>query len=138
MRRPLRALTFTALDAKNPESVAEALQGMAQSQDQVVTSLQQIAPANTIADVQNGAKAGNFNGIFLIGTIPAANTPTTFPHALGRTPVGALELMALPQVQQTSIPVTQVASAIALLKASNNQVTLTSTAAHRQFTLILM
>lgn len=136
--RPQRVFSVTALGPDVPLPVREALQAFAQSIDQLVSGFLQVTPATTPTDITDGGPAGNFNGVFCIGTFGAANTATAFTHSLGRTPIGAFELMAIPQADQLKPPVAQVASAIALLSASNNQITMTSTAANRQFTLILM
>jgi hypothetical protein len=132
--RPQRVFSLTQLGPEVPPSVREVLQGMAQSIDQLVTGFQQITVATSISQLINKGPAGNFNGVLCIGVIGVANTATIFNHALGRTPIGALEMLALPQANQ----VAPVAASIAILAASNNQITLTSTAAHRQFTLILL
>lgn len=137
MTRPIRAMTTTQLPKDVPESVRQVLQGFAQTIDQLVQAFAVITPANSVITLTNGAPAGNFNGVFLIGTITAANTSTLFGHKLGRTPVGAFEILALPQANQAKVPVAQVASAIALLTSNGTQVTLTSTAANRQFVMIL-
>lgn len=137
MNRPQRAMTTTQVPSDIPEAVRQVLQGFAQSIDQLVQASQVITPANSVITISNGRPAGNFNGVFLIGTILAANTLTTFGHKLGRTPVGAFEVLALPQANQITIPVAQVASSIALISANGTQLVLTSTAANRQFTLII-
>ncbi len=136
--RPQRVFSATQIPADVPEPLRAVLQGFAQSIDQLVTGFQSITPATSLADIANNAPAGNFNGVFLIGTFLLANTATKFPHALGRMPIAALEVMTVPQANQLKVPAAQVACAIALLSASNNQVVLTSTAANRQFTLILL
>lgn len=137
MSRPQRVFSATQLPPEIPDPVRQVLQGFAQSIDQLVTAADQITPAASISVVTNGAKAGSFNAQFLVGTIAAANTKTTFNHKLGRQPVGAIEFMCVPQANQAKVPATQVASAIAILTVSNSQISLTSTAANRQFTLIL-
>lgn len=136
--RPTNALLVTQLPADVSPAVRQCLQGMAQAIDQLTRTARSITAGSGPSMVMRNGKAASFNGVFLVGTIAAANTPQVFNHQLGRTPLGAIEILALPQATQATVPVAQVASAIALLKSSNNQLTLTSTAANRQFTLILL
>lgn len=137
MTRPQRVFSATQLPSDIPDSVKQVLQGFAQSIDQLVTAAAVITPANSQLNIVDGNPAGNFNGVFLIGTFTAANTITTFGHKLGRSPVAAFEILAVPQANQAKVPVAQVASAISLLSATGTQIKMTSTAANRQFTLIL-
>lgn len=120
----------------SPEIVA-AFQAVAQSLFSLTAAVNSITFATDPTGIKNGAQAGNFNGCFLTGTIISANTKTTFNHQLGRQPVGAFEVLALPQAQQASVPVAQVVCPIGIFSFTGTQIVLESTSANRQLTLIL-
>jgi hypothetical protein len=131
-------LIITQFSPEVDPQVVAALQAIAQNLFQLTQAVNSITFATDPTGIVNGGQAGNFNGCFLTGTIANANSKTTFNHQLGRQPVGALEVLALPQAQQTSPPVAQVVCPIGVFSFTGNQVVLESTSANRQFTLILL
>lgn len=138
MSRVFRKFSLTSLPAEVPPPLREAMQAVAQAIDQLTDAVNAITPAPATNLVTDGAKAGSFNGVFVVGQIAAANTPQSFFHKLDRVPAGAFELLSVIQPNVVPGAPLNIAAPIAVTAFDAKTITLTCTSALKVFTLIVL
>lgn len=137
MSRTDRTFSLTSIPPDVDPSVRECFQAVAKAIDELTNQINHISFGQSFSDIIPGARAGNFNGKFVTGRVLVGATPQRFVHNLGKVPIGAMEILTIPQINEPGGAVTNVAGALVVTAMDSESITLASSANNKVFTIIV-